>query len=51
MNKNILDSEVQKFINHNLAVDIPTLSLKKSPFALVSSKELAEQIDSKKDVN
>lgn len=48
MNKNILDSEVQKFINHNLAVDIPTLSLKKSPFALVSSKELAEQIDSKK---
>ncbi len=48
MNKNILDSEVQKFIHQNLQVDIPTLSLKKSPFALVSSKELAEQIDSKK---
>ena len=48
MNKNILDSEVQKFINHNLNADIPNLSLKKSPFSLVSSKELAEQIDSKK---
>jgi 16S rRNA G966 N2-methylase RsmD len=48
VNKNILDSEVQKFINHNLHADIPNLSLKKSPFYLVSSKELAEQIDSKK---
>jgi hypothetical protein len=48
VNKNILDSEVQKFINYNLQIDIPTLSLKKSPFSLVSSKELAEQIDSKK---
>jgi 16S rRNA G966 N2-methylase RsmD len=48
VNKNILDGEVQKFINYNLQVDIPTLSLKKSPFPLVSSKELAEQIDSKK---
>ena len=48
MNKSILDGEVQKFINYNLQVDIPTLSLKKSPFPLVSSKELAEQIDSKK---
>ena len=48
MNKNILDTEVQKFINNNLHADIPNLSLKKSPFTLVSSKELAEQIDSKK---
>jgi 16S rRNA G966 N2-methylase RsmD len=48
VNKNILDGEVQKFINFNLHVDIPTISLKKSPFTLVSSKELAEQIDSKK---
>jgi hypothetical protein len=48
VNKSILDGEVQKFINYNLQVDIPTLSLKKSPFPLVSSKELAEQINSKK---
>ena len=48
MNKNILDIEVQKFIKNNLHTDIPNLSLKKSPFPLVSSKELAEQTDSKK---
>ena len=48
MNKNILDGEVQKFISNNLYTDIPTLSLKKSPFPLVTAKELAEQTDSKK---
>jgi 16S rRNA G966 N2-methylase RsmD len=48
VNKNILDGEVQKYISNNLHADIPTLSLKKSPFPLVSSKELAEQTDSKK---
>jgi hypothetical protein len=48
VNKNILDGVVQRFINNNLQVDIPNLSLKKSPFPLVNSKELAEQTDSKK---
>jgi hypothetical protein len=48
VNKNILDSDVQKYINDNIHSDIPILSLKKSPFSSVSSKELAEQTDSKK---
>ena len=43
-----MDGEVQKFISNNLYTDIPTLSLKKSPFPLVTAKELAEQTDSKK---
>lgn len=48
MNKDILNTEVQLFINNNLKIDIPALSLKKSPFPTVSSAELAVQIDSKK---
>jgi hypothetical protein len=48
VNKGLLNIEVQKFINSNLQTDIPKLSLKKSPFSTVSSKELAEQTDSKK---
>lgn len=48
MNKGILNSDVQKFINNNLKSDIPRLSLKKSPFSSVSSGELAQQTDSKK---
>lgn len=48
MNKSILNTEVQNFINDNLDTDIPKLSLKKSPFVTVSSAELAVQIDSKK---
>lgn len=48
MNKRILHSDVQKFINEHLQDDIPRLILKKSPFDELSSKELAEQVDSKK---
>jgi len=48
VNKNLLNIEVQNFINDNLNADIPSLSLKKSPFPFISSGELAEQIDSKK---
>ncbi|MDP3468156.1 MAG: hypothetical protein Q8S11_07460 [Daejeonella sp.] len=48
MNKNLLNIEVQNFIEDNLNSDIRTLSLKKSPFPNISTKELAEQIDSKK---
>ncbi|WP_276361943.1 hypothetical protein [Daejeonella sp. H1SJ63] len=48
MNKSILNTEIQNFINDNLDTDIPKLSLRKSPFASVSSTELAVQIDSKK---
>lgn len=48
MNKNLLNIEVQNFIKDNLNSDIPSLSLKKSPFPGISSKELAEQADSKK---
>lgn len=48
MNKAILNSDVQRFINENLNSDLPVLSLSKSPFASVSPGELAEQIDSKK---
>ena len=48
MNKAILNSDVQRFINENLNSDLPVISLRTSPFATVSSGELAEQIDSKK---
>lgn len=48
MNKSILNTEIQNFINDNLKTDIAKLSLRKSPFATVSSTELAMQIDSKK---
>ncbi|MDP2413693.1 hypothetical protein [Daejeonella sp.] len=48
MNKDLLNIEVQNFIKDNLNSDIPSLSLKKSPFPTISSKELAEQVDSKK---
>ena len=48
MNKDLLNIEVQNFIKDNLNSDIPSLSLKKSPFPGISSKELAEQVDSKK---
>ncbi|HQT23571.1 MAG: hypothetical protein B7X86_00470 [Sphingobacteriales bacterium 17-39-43] len=48
MNKDLLNIEVQNFIKDNLNSDIPSLSLKKSPFPKIRSKELAEQVDSKK---
>lgn len=48
MNKELLNNDVQSFIKDNLNSDIPSISLKKSPFPGVSSAELAEQIDSRK---
>ena len=48
MNRALLNIAVQNFIKDNLNSDIPSLSLKKSPFPAISSKELAEQVDSKK---
>ena len=47
MNKAILSPEVQQFLEENLHTDVNRIALKKSPFADVSSRELAEQIDSK----
>ena len=48
MNYSILNTDVQIFIQENLHTDTSRILLSKSPFAGVSSKELAEQIDSKK---
>jgi len=48
VNKDLLNIDVQNFIKDNLNSDIASLSLKKSPFPTISSKELAEQVDSKK---
>lgn len=47
MNPAILHTEVQAFIQANLHTDISRILLSKSPFSEVSSRELAEQIDSK----
>lgn len=48
MNKAILNTDIQAFINKNIDADISRLSLSKSLFPAVSSRELAEQIDSKR---
>ncbi len=48
MNKYILNTEVQYFINKNLNTDIVSILLKSDIFSNVSSKELAEQIEAKK---
>ncbi len=48
MNKHILDSEVQAYINNNLQADVSKIALLKSPFGEVSSAELAGQIAAKK---
>lgn len=48
MNKNILNTGVQDFINNNLDADIMSVILKRSPFRNISSQELAEQIQAKK---
>ena len=47
MNKNILNKEVQNFINANLKSDVTKLILKGSPFESVSIQEIAEQIMAK----
>jgi len=48
LNKNILDTDVQKFINDHLNDDINKLLLGKSPFPDLTTRDLAQQIDSKK---
>lgn len=48
MNRNILDKEVQQFINSNLLTDVNKVALAKPMFATVSSAELAGQIAAKK---
>ena len=48
MNANIFLPKVQKFLNDRIKDDVHKIALSKSPFAEVSSLELAEQLDSKK---
>lgn len=48
MNKNILNTGVQHFINENLSTDIVSVLLKKVTFDGVSTKELVQQIAAKK---
>ena len=47
MKKEILNPEIQKYINANLKVDLHSLLLKKSPFADVSMQEIVQQIKGK----
>lgn len=47
MNKLILNTGVQEFITKNINTDIMSILLKKPIFDSISSKELAEQIESK----
>lgn len=48
MNRNILRSEVQKYLNDHRRDDVQRIALSKSPFDDVSARELAEQIDGRK---
>ncbi len=48
MNKHILNTVNQKFINDNLDADIVSLLLSKTDFGNVDIKELVEQIEAKK---
>ncbi len=45
MNKYILDKEVQEFIKANRELSPSVIALRKSPFSLVTSSELASQVD------
>jgi 16S rRNA G966 N2-methylase RsmD len=47
LNSNIFLPAVQKFLSESLKEDVRKLALSKSPFPEVSSRELAEQLDSK----
>lgn len=47
MNKELLHTEVQEYIDSNLKTDLPNLVLKGSPFNEISIQTLAEQILSK----
>jgi len=46
--KNILNKEIQRFINANLNTDLHSILLKKSPFSEVSMPEIVQQIKGKK---
>lgn len=46
--KNILNKEVQQYINANLTTDLHSLLLKKSPFPEISMQEIVQQIKGKK---
>lgn len=48
MNKAILNTKIQEFINSNFKTDISRLLLKRLPFHDVTSKEIIEQIEAKK---
>jgi 16S rRNA G966 N2-methylase RsmD len=48
LNKSILHTEVQEFIQGHQHLDPAEIAIKKSPFTEVSSRELAEQISGKK---
>ena len=48
MNFNILHNDVQTFIQESLNKDLSKILLSKSPFSNISSRELVEQIDSKR---
>ncbi|WP_298288058.1 class I SAM-dependent methyltransferase [uncultured Lutibacter sp.] len=48
MNIDILNIEVQDFINKNLETNLTSLILKGSPFKTISIQEIAEQIEAKK---
>ncbi|MBT8324729.1 MAG: class I SAM-dependent methyltransferase [Winogradskyella sp.] len=48
MNKDILDTDIQLFINNNLYTDVSDLILKGIPFNHIDSKLIIEQIEAKK---
>ena len=48
MNESILNTEIQEFINNNLNSNTTSLLLKGTVFNLVTTKEIIEQIESKK---
>ena len=48
MNKTILNTSIQNFINENLNTDIMSVLLKSSPDIAIAPQELAQQIEAKK---
>lgn len=50
MNNNILNTEIQIFIEKNINTDINKLLLKGSKLNAVTTNEIVEQIEAKKDV-
>lgn len=48
MNQNLLDRDIQSYINANLNADLHSLLLKKSPFSEVKMSEIVQQIKGKK---